>query len=76
MGLDAEPAGDPDHLEAPVPLSARLGQLVAERVDLIHRQLEQLGQQPAGHRLDGHDQDGLDGPGLGRQRHRQPSYSS
>ena len=76
MGLDAVPAGDPDHLEAPALDPARLGQLLAQRVDLLHRHLEQLGQQPGGHRLDGDDQDGLDGPGLGRERHAQPSYSS
>ena len=57
-------------------LPARLGQLVAQRVDLLHRQLEQLGQQAGGHRLDGHDQHGLDGPGLGGQGHAHPSYSS
>ncbi len=37
MGLDAEPAGDPDHLEAPSAGAARLGQLVAQRLDLLHR---------------------------------------
>ena len=45
MGLDAVAAGDPGHLEAPASGPARLGQLLAHRLDLLHRQLEQLGQQ-------------------------------
>ena len=76
MGLDAVPPGDPDHLEAPPLDPARLGQLVGQRVDLLHRHLEQLGQEPRSHRLDRGDQDGFDGPGLGREQHAQPSYSS
>src|SRR5664280_805245 len=81
MGLDPEAAGDPDHVEAPVPLAARLGQLVAQRVDPFDRYLEELGQKAGGYRFDGHHQDGLDGPGFGRERpggsgRGHPSYSS
>ena len=65
MGLDAQPAGDPHHVEAPVALAAGLGQLVAERLDLVGGQLQQLGQQAHRDRLHGHHQDRLDGPGLG-----------
>ena len=50
----------------PAPLEpARLRQLVADRIDQLDRQLEELGQQAGGDGLHGDDEDGLDGPGLG-----------
>ena len=76
MGLHAQPAGHPHHLEAPAPVPAGGDELVAEGLDLFGRHLEELGQHADGHRLDGGDEHGLDGPGLGRRAPSQPSYSS